>query len=412
MSTTPDTPPPDPPERLMSLDALRGFDMLWIIGGDAVLLRFCEWIDPVFHSLLKDQLEHVDWQGFRFYDLIFPLFLFLVGAVLPFSLPKYGTGAAAYRRIIRRTLLLVLLGIICNGLFQLRFVVTDGGVHIDLSQIRLAGVLQRIGICYGLAAVIVLNTRPRTQALITAVLLVGYWFILNPSIVPGLLPEYSGSECPSCFTKQYNVAGFIDRAYLPGRIMPEYYGYGDNEGLLSTLGALATTLLGALAGHWLRTPHTPGRKVAGLVIAGLACLLLGELWSLLVVNDIWTRYSGYGSLTWLTRYRVPVIKNIWTSSFVLVAGGWSLLLLALFYGVIDGLKWRRWAFPLVVIGTNAITIFVVPRFVSFPFARDFFFGGLVRLSGAGAPLVAAAAVLFLKWLFLYWLYRNRWFLRV
>src|SRR5207248_148416 len=168
---------------------------------------------------------------------IFPLFLFLVGAVLPFSLAKYGTGAAAHWRIARRTLLLVLLGLVCNGLFQLRFVATDGGLHLDWSQIRLAGVLQRIGICYGLAA-------------------------------------------------------------------------------------LATTLLGALAGHWLRTPHTARRKTVGLAAAGLVCLLLGELWSL-----------------WL-----PVIKNIWTDSFVLVAGGWSLLLLALFYGVIDGLKWRRWAF--------------------------------------------------------------------
>jgi predicted acyltransferase len=251
-------------------------------------------------------------------------------------------------------------------------------------------VLQRIGICYGLAAVIVLLTRPQVQALVTVLLLVGYWFLLAPDVV-GLAPQGILDDPTYTYSKEHNFAGLIDRTYLPGKIMPEYYGHGDNEGQLSTLPAVATTLLGALAGHWLRSTNTAGRKVLGLAVAGLVCAALGELWG------IW----------------FPIIKNIWTSSFVLVAGGWSLLLLALFYGVIDGLKWRWWAFPLVVIGANAITIFVVPRFLDFRFAAKFFFGGLERLAGdAAGPLVLACGVLLLKWLFLYWLYRNRWFLRV
>src|SRR5262245_33058771 len=117
MPTTPDSPRPALAERLMSLDALRGFHMLWILGGDVLLLRLSQWAHFPWHDRLEVQFEHVEWEGFRFYDLIFPLFLFLVGAVLPFSLAKYGTGAAAYGRIIRRTLLLVLLGLVCNGLF-------------------------------------------------------------------------------------------------------------------------------------------------------------------------------------------------------------------------------------------------------------------------------------------------------
>jgi predicted acyltransferase len=374
--------PAAPTERLWSLDALRGFDMLWIIGGDVLLLRLTKWADFPWHDRLAVQFEHADWEGFRFYDLIFPLFLFLVGAVLPFSLAKYGTGAAAYGRILRRTLLLVLLGIVCNELFQFRFVVTEGGLHLDWSQIRLAGVLQRIGICYGLAALVVLLTGPRTQAALAALILLGYWALLALVAPPG--------GAAGDFSKEGNLAGWIDRTYLPGKILPPYYGYGDNEGLLSTLPAVATTLLGALAGHWLRTDRSAGRKVLGLVVAGIACVLLGHLWGL-----------------WF-----PVIKNIWTSTFVLVAGGWSLLLLALFYGVIDGLKWRWWAFPLVVIGANAITIYVVPRFLDFDAAAKFFFGGLERLSGDAGPVVIAGGVLLLQWLFLYWLYRNRWFLRV
>ncbi|RUL84942.1 acyltransferase family protein [Tautonia sociabilis] len=365
-------------DRLLSIDALRGADMLMIVGVDRLVRAWAEWSGSPRSAQLASQFEHVEWEGFRFYDLIFPLFLFLVGAVLPFSLGKAserGRGAA-YRRVGRRVVLLFALGLLCNGV--LRF---------DWDNLRVAGVLQRIAVCYGIAAVIVMNAPWRSQAAITAAILLGYWALLAGVAPPG------GSA--GDYSREGNLAGWIDRHYLPGKILEPYYGFGDNEGLLSTIPAVATVLLGALAGSWLRSGRGPWEKAAGLAAAGAAALLAGGVWG-----------------QWF-----PIIKNLWTSSFVLVAGGWSLLLLSAFYAVIDVLRWRRWAFPLAVVGANAITIYVVPRFLDFDTFADFFLGGLYLLSdrwvaGDFSPVAAAAGALLAKWLFLYYLYKRRLFLRV
>ncbi len=361
--------------RLQSLDALRGFDMFWIIGGDVVVKALARWADWSASDSIDSQLEHVPWEGFHFYDLIFPLFLFLVGVVIPFSLDKLRASgesrAALYWRIARRTLLLFALGLLCNGILQ-----------FDFANLRMAGVLQRIALCYGCAALIVMHTGVRGQALATAAILLGYWALL--ALVPA--PGSSAGD----YTITGNLPGYLDRHYLPGKILPQYYGYGDNEGILSTLPAVATALLGALAGHWLRSVRSATLKLLGLILAGFASLLLGNVWGM----------------------AFPIIKNIWTSSYVLVAGGWSLLLLALFYGVIDVLGWRRWAFFFTVIGANAITIYVVPRFIDFPKIARFFLGGVIDHSGAFAPVALALSILAVKWLFLLYLYRKRMFLRV
>ncbi len=360
------------PHRVLSIDALRGFDMFWIIGGDQLakaILKYGGWsISPV----LSEQLKHAEWEGFRFYDLIFPLFLFLVGCVLPFSLEKYrDRPAAGYGRVVRRTALLVILGLLYNELLQFNW-----------SNLRVTGVLQRIGICYGIAALIYLHTRPRTQVIYAVTILLGYWALLAFTPVPG------GST--GDFSKEGNLAGYVDRHFLPGKIMETYYGYGDNEGLLSTLPAIATALLGVLAGHWLRCPVSPWRKAAGLATAGLISLAVGSAWGAVF----------------------PIVKNLWSSSFVLVAGGWSLLLLALFYTVIDVMGWRRWSRFFVVIGMNAITIYVAQRFIDFPRIARFFLGGLTDLSGELGLIIAMAGILLAKWLFLWLLYRQKLFLRV
>jgi predicted acyltransferase len=361
--------------RLLSIDALRGFDMFWIVGGDALVTAWARWAGGPSRDVIVTQLEHVPWEGFHFYDLIFPLFLFVVGAVIPFSLGKLRergeVGAALYWRIARRVALLFALGLLCNGVLQL-----------DFANLRVAGVLQRIAVCYGCAALIALHTGVRGQAVLTAAILLGYWALLALVPAPG--------SAPGDYTMEGNLPGYLDRHYLPGKIMKEYYGYGDNEGLLSTLPAVATALLGVLAGHWLRSGHSPPFKVLGLALAGVLSLLLGTAW------------GGW----------FPVIKNLWTSSYVLVAGGWSLLLLAFFYGVLDVLRLRRWAFFFTVIGANAITIYVVPRFVDFHKIADFFLGGVGRHSGAFGPVVLALGVVAAEWLFLLYLYRRRIFLRV
>jgi predicted acyltransferase len=363
---------------------LRGFDMFWIIGGDALIKALAHWAGWPAKDLIDEQLEHAEWEGFHFYDLIFPLFLFLVGVVLPFSLGKLQERgeprSRVYWRILRRTVLLFALGLAYNHFLQLGFYTPPLG--LDFSAVRVAGVLQRIAICYGVAALVVLHTRVRSQIALTAALLLGYWALLAFVPAPG--------SAAGDYSRNGNLPGYVDAHYLPGKILAEYYGYGDNEGLLSTLPAVGTALLGALAGHWLRSGRSGLRKVLGLAGAGVVSLLLGWAWGL-----------------WF-----PVIKNLWTSSFVLVAGGWSLLLLALFYGVIDVLRWRAWAFFFVVIGANAITIYLLPHVIDFEKAGHFFFGGVERHAGAFGPVVAALGVLAVEWLLLLYLYRRRLFLRV
>jgi predicted acyltransferase len=366
------SPAPAGAQRLVSIDALRGFDMFWIIGGDRLAQLVLTRVDWKHSVALSKQLEHVEWEGFRFYDLIFPLFLFLVGCVIPYSLAKFrDRPAAAYGRIVRRTLLLLVLGFVCNGVLQFQF-----------EEMRWAGVLQRIGLCYGIAALISLHTTPRGQALLVAVVLAAYWAILTFIPAPG---GTAGDLSP-----EGNLAGYIDRNWLPGDIKEEYYGHGDNEGWLSTLPAIATTLLGVLAGEWLRSSVGPWKKTAGLIVAGAACLAGGYSWG----------------------ETFPIIKILWTSSFVLVAGGWSLLLLALFYLVIDVLGWRWWAFFFVVIGLNAITIFVAPRFIDFNKMATFFLGGVISRTDVWGPVIAVAGALACKWIFLWVLYRQKLFLRV
>ncbi|MFM7036378.1 MAG: acyltransferase family protein [Planctomycetaceae bacterium] len=358
--------------RLHSLDALRGFDMFWIMGGDTLATVLLDRFPSRSADTLKMQLEHVEWEGFRFYDLIFPLFLFLVGCVIPFSLQKYSSKpAAAVGRIIRRTLLLIFLGLICNGL-----------LNFEPGQLRWCGVLQRIGVCYGIAALLCLSLTPRKLTATIACILLGYWALL------AFVPAPGGT--PGDYSKAGNLAGWVDRTVLPGIILKPYYGDGDNEGILSTIPAIATPLIGCLAGIWLRSPRSGLVKTGGLIISGAALLAVGTAW---------------GNL-------FPIIKNLWTSSFVLVAAGWSLLLTAGFYFIIDVIGLRRWAFPFTVIGVNAITIYVAPRFIDFDHLTSFFLSGTARMSGSWSGVVAAFGVLFAEWLFLLWLYRSRVFLRL
>jgi len=244
--------------RLASIDALRGFDMFWIIGGGAVFAS----LDGIFNNPVTTsialQLQHVKWEGFRFEDLIFPLFLFIVGTVLPFSISRRiergQSRRALYLHIFKRAGVLILLGLILNGL--LRF---------NWPQMRWPGVLQRIGLCYFFAALLVMNTKWRTQLIVAAAILLLYWAAM--ALVP--VPGYG----PGVITPEACLSSYIDQQLLPGKIYEEYYGYGDNEGIISTLPAICTTLFGALAGHWLRSKHSGNRKAAALAIAGLTCLL-------------------------------------------------------------------------------------------------------------------------------------------
>ncbi|MDQ8199757.1 DUF5009 domain-containing protein [Pelagicoccus enzymogenes] len=316
-----------PSSRLVSLDALRGFDMLWIVGADAFAAAFRQFEPGPVQAFLVRQFDHPAWAGFTFYDLIFPLFLFMMGTAIPFSLDKIiqnGGRADAVKRILRRSLLLYVLGVIYYG-----------GLSSGWDEVRWVGVLQRLAICYLAASLLYLFVRPRGQVIACAALLLGYWALLTFVPVPDIAPgDYSRGQ---------NLANWIDANYLPGKV---WYGDYDPEGLLGTLPAVASCLFGVFAGRWLRQAppqYTPANRSLVLALGGVALIAIGGLWA----------------------FQFPIVKRIWTSSYALVAGGGSAILLGLFYYLIDVRGWKKWAQPFVWIGTNALTIYLLSRFIDF-----------------------------------------------
>ena len=361
-------------ERLLSLDALRGFDMFWIVGGGALIHALKNYTGWGWIAACSDQLEHVEWNGFHFYDLIFPLFLFLSGVTMPFSLTRQIEKGIPKNRIywnvLRRALLLVLLGVIYNGLGDWNF-----------SHIRFASVLAQIGIAYLFAAIIFLNADWRHQIYWVGGILIGYWAIQMLIPVPG--------EGAGVLTQSGSINGLIDRLFLPGKL---YLGNHDPEGLLVKVSATATALIGALTGNFIKNYMIDGKKkVLLMVTAGVALLTASLLWNFIL----------------------PINKNLWTSSFVLHTAGWSVLLLALFYLVIDVLNFKKWSLFFVVIGMNPITLYMAKSLIDFSGPVDHIFGGLIGFAGPGLqPVLTACFVILFEWLFLYFLYKKKIFLRV
>lgn len=358
--------------RVLSIDALRGFDMFWIVGGGTLFESLVKvWPHRVTETI-HQQLQHVVWEGFRFEDLIFPLFIFLMGAVMPFSLSRrMGRGQSSlvlHLHVVKRAVVLILLGMILNGLLQFNW-----------STMRWPGVLQRIGLCYFFAALIVMHTRWRAQAIVVAVVLLAYWAVTMLVAAPG----FEAGD----LTMQGCLSSYVDQRLIPGEL---YYGYGDNEGILSTFPAVCTALLGALAGQWLRSDRSGSRKAAGLALAGVVSLAVGYLWG----------------------FVFPIIKILWTSSYVLFAAGWSLLLLALFYWVIDVVGLKRWAFFFVVIGMNPITIYFLDGIIDFAGIAEVFLGGIAAHAGVCAALILPFGALMIRWLLLWFLYRHKIFFKV
>ena len=363
-------------ERLYSLDALRGFDMFWIIGAEEIFHRMAEITQTPFWVFLSGQFQHPLWNGFTSYDLIFPLFLFLAGVATPYSigkqLEKGHSRRSLLKRVVKRGLILVLLGIVYNN--GLRIMPWD--------EIRFASVLGRIGLAYMFANIIYLYTSPRTRYYWFAGLLLGYWALLSFFSAPGF-PRGD-------LSMEGNVVSYLDRTLLPGHL---YRGIHDPEGLFATIPAIGTALLGIFTGGLLRsTPSDKKRATAlWLVLSGVVLLILAQAWNLVF----------------------PINKNLWTSSFVLQCGGISLLLMALFYYVIDILGYRRWAFFFKVIGMNSILIYLSGQFINWSYSTRAFFGWLGQLVGEPYDsVVMVLCLLAVEWAFLYLLYRQRIFLRV
>jgi len=347
--------------------------MFWIVGADALIEGLRKVGDNEVLSGLANQLEHVAWTGFHFEDLIFPMFVFIAGVSLVFSMGRtiqQQGRTHAVVRILRRALLLYLLGVFYYGGFSTPF-----------AQIRLLGVLQRIAIVYLFAGLIFVFFKQRGRILWCLGLLAGYWAVMT--FVP--VPDGTAGD----FTAGHNLANWIDKHYLPLR---KWDGDYDPEGLLSTLPAIANCLLGVFAGVLLdgRSLSRWG-KVAILAAAGIALVGLGWLWDI----------------------QFPVIKKIWTSSFVLVACGYSSLFLAGFYLIIDVWGWRRWAAPFIWIGMNPIAIYMLDNLVDIEKISKRFVGGdLNRYFGNYGQLAIAIVGVLITFGVARFLHQRKIFLRL
>ena len=306
-----------PKGRIMSIDALRGFDMFWIIGGGAIFHSLHDVFDSPTTAWINTQLTHVKWEGFRFEDLIMPLFLFIVGVVMPFSfnkrLAKGDSKKRLFLHIIIRVVILFVLGMVAQGRL----------LTYDLSKLRIySNTLQAIAAGYLISAIIILNLRLVWQIVTTAALLLLFWALMMLVPVPG---HGAGMLEP-----KVNLAIYLDEV-----ILGTFWDGTTYSWILSSMTFACTVMLGVFAGHLLRSQKTSRVKVLLLIAMGVGSLALGYIWG------IW----------------FPVIKHLWTSSFVLFSGGICLLLLALFYLVIDVWGFKKWAFGFVVIGMNAIAVY-------------------------------------------------------
>lgn len=388
-------------KRLMSLDALRGLNMLFIIGLSAVIVEICNLCPGSFSDALKTQMTHVEWNGIRHHDTIFPLFLFLAGASFPFSLGKArANGLPTWRIVLKvlfRGLALVLLGVIYNN-----------GVNFDFANLRFGSVLGHIGLGWMFAALLFMSLRRRWLIAISAVVLVGYWLALVLVPAPDVNPPEAFSR--AAFTERFenlltpeksesiqknlsmegSLVGYVDRSIMPGKLYKKVH---DPEGLASTLPAIVTALLGMLFGSVLRSDKTGEYlKVLTLIGFGVVLTALGGLW-----NEVF-----------------PINKNLWNSSFVCFVGGCSAIALGVFYLIIDVWGLRRWAFAFVVVGANPLAIYLGRKFFDLNYTRDFFFGDAITrfVPDAYQTLATSCAGLLVGWLILLWLYRRRIYIKI
>ncbi|ASQ46020.1 acyltransferase family protein [Legionella clemsonensis] len=299
--------------RLLSLDVFRGLTIALMIL-----------VNSPGNNTVYTWLEHSPWNGCTLADVVFPFFIFIVGVSVVFSLTKAKTQGITTTqmlpKILKRSIIIFLIGLFLNAF----------PYHFDLATLRVFGVLQRIAICYLLCAVLFLTTRFTTQLILLVLLLIGYWLLMFLIPVQG----YGAGN----LTPQGNVAAAVDRMLFSASHL---YGKSyDPEGLLSTLPAIATGLLGNLTGCWLISSRRASVKCMGLIGVGLLSMIIGWVWGL----------------------QFPINKTLWTSSYVLVTGGQALLVFALCYWLVDIREWKKWSKPFEIFGLNALAVYFLHVF--------------------------------------------------
>lgn len=362
--------------RLLSIDALRGFDMMFIIGMAAIISSICALFPGGEHCWLATQMTHVEWDGFRHHDTIFALFLFISGMTFPFSLAKKEakgiTSLQISLDIVKRGAILVLIGLIYAGLLQFNFATQ-----------RIPGVLQRIGMAWACAALIYYFCGKKAQWGIAIGILVGYYLLIRFTLAPDAAP---GTDP---FSIEGNIAYYVDRTLIPGHT---YVKLGDPEGNVGLIPAIVTALFGMFTGRYVKESEDSGeKKTVKMLAAGVIMLAVGLLWS----------------------HWFPIIKSLWTSTFVLVAGAYSVIMFAIFYYLIDVKGWRKGVLFFQVIGMNSITVYVGQRIIGVSKISNFFLGGVIdALPPAAGELVANIGYFTVVWLILYFLYKKKVFLKV
>ena len=355
-------------ERLMSLDALRGLDMFFLVGFAGILQALPKISDNAVFNWLANQCQHPEWQGFTAYDVIFPMFIFIVGAAMPFSFAKRlaqkDGKKQLFKHIIIRAIILSVLGVI---LWQ-----KPGGAH---PQYGFYSVLYRIGFSYLFAGIIMMNTNIRQQVYWAFGILIGYWIALR--FIP--VPDFGAGD----FSREGNLNTYL------GNLVANYISPNFKSVLsLSLLPSVSNALFGVLAGQWLMKADKSPKKALGLFIAGVVLIIA----ALLVHLDF------------------PINKKLGTTSFTLLTSGISAAFLAFFYWIIDIKGYKKWAFFFVVVGMNSITIYVANSLLNFRNVTNVFVGGF-ELGNAQA-LVFALVAASIKWLFLFYLYKQKVFLKI
>jgi predicted acyltransferase len=362
------------PARIMSIDALRGFDMLMIIFADRFFFSLNSAVNSPSTRFLEKQFQHPDWFGSHFYDIIMPLFLFIVGAVIPYSLSRRmreNIGKfSIYKSLIRRFIILFVLG----------WVVQGNLLDLDPGKFQImSNTLQAIAVGYLFSSIAYLHLSKKWRYVLFAGCLVIYTVLLTIPVIPGvgrstLLPDR-------------NFANYVENLVF-GK-------YADSSGeyytwLLSGFGFTATVLSGVFAGELIRSDYSRKKVALYLLLIGIAGLILGLFFS------IWH----------------PIVKKIWNSTFVLYSSGICYILMSVFYWIIDILGYKKWAYPLKIIGMNAIVAYVASHVLNFPGIANSILFGLEKYVGAYYEMITVIGGFGILYLILWYMFKNNTFVKI
>jgi predicted acyltransferase len=374
---------PQPTERLGSLDVLRGFDLFCLVFFQPVFMALARVMDVPWLNAITTQFEHVQWEGFAFWDIIMPLFMFMAGASMPFAFAKYlnnGGKVSLYKRILKRVVLLWIFGMMCQGNL----------LALDPDKIYFySNTLQAIAMGYLISAILLLNFKLRGQLIITSGLLVTYWLLLTFVRADG----FGGGN----FTPDQNLAEYIDRIVL-GRFRDRAvvtetgldFGNYRYTWILSSLNFGVTVMTGVFAGHIMKSGLPKLKKLQWLVIGGVAMMVAGQIWGL----------------------HMPVIKKIWTSSMTLYSSGICFLLMALFYYLIDYRNYGKYLNWLKIYGMNSILAYMLYSILKLDGVSRSLLFGMEQYLGAYYPVLIRLANVSIIFFILWVMYRQKKFLKV